>query len=97
MINPIYRATDGLLANEFVSGRSAIHFHCILFVERQLLKLIETVNNMEDGNAIKIPNITYEDDTYVSSTSEISLYFLNMSIALHNLMIKLDHYITKYY
>ena len=97
MMNPMYRVTDGLLTNESTSGRGAIHFDAILFVEQQRLKLIDIDNDMADGKATKIPHVKYEDDASVSSTSEISLHFLNMLIALHNLMTKLDHYITTFY
>ena len=45
-MNPMHRVADGLLTNEFASGRGAIHFHCILFAEQQLLKLIEIINDM---------------------------------------------------
>ena len=33
MMNPMHRVSDGLLTNESASGRDAIHFHSILFVE----------------------------------------------------------------
>ena len=48
-------------------------------------------------NTTKILHLRYEDDASVSSTSEISLHFLNISIALHNLMTKLDHCITTFH
>ena len=93
----MHRVTDGLLTNEFASGRGAIHFHSILSVEQQHLKLIQIENDIEDGNTTKIPHLRYENDASVSSTSEISLHFLNTYIALHNLTTKLDHYITTFH
>ena len=59
--------------------------------------MIDIDDDIADGNATKIPHVKYKDDAFVSSTSAISLHFLNMSIALHNLMTKLDHYITTFY
>ena len=52
---------------------------------------------MEDGNATKISNVRYEDESSMSSTSEISLHFMNMSTPLHNIMTKLAHYITTFH
>ena len=57
MMNPMHRVIDGLLTNEFASGREAILFYAILFVEQQILKLIDIGNDMADGNTNKIPHV----------------------------------------
>ena len=48
MMNSMHKVTGGLLTNEFAIGRGAIHFHTILFVEQQRLKLIGIDNDMAD-------------------------------------------------
>lgn len=97
MMTPMHRVIDMQPTNEFYSARIAIHFRSILFAEQHYLKLIEIQNDMEDSNATIIPHMRYEDGASVSSTSEISLNILNMSISLYNLKTKLDHYITRFH
>ena len=63
----------------------------------ELLRHIPLPIDMEDGTMNKISHVRYEDESNVTSTSEISLHFMNMPISLHNLMPKSDYYIDTFY
>ena len=72
-MHPNCGVADDLLTNEFASGRGAIHFHSVLFVERENIIVRDVIDDDHTTNTTT-PNVEYETNTAPSPSSEKYYY-----------------------
>ena len=82
-MHPTHGVTGGLLTNEFATGRGAIHFHSILYTTRQYLPVNDIANNDANEEHNMLPNITYNENTPASPSSQIDITMTNHTISIY--------------
>ena len=92
-MKPTHGVTDDLLTYEFAAGRGAIHFHSILYVEKENLTLRD-IPIQCDENPQEILKLEFGPDSIPSSSSQIDLISTKATIDMYNAFCEFDEFIN---